>query len=77
MRINPINSRVTVYVALALLLLLSHATDINAQGRTSSVKGVVQSNTGEPLAGVSVVIRNGGTNKMTGLRLTSIWYKAS
>lgn len=54
MRVVKINSRIAASFTLVLLLFISHYIHLNAQGRASLVKGIVQSNTGEPLAGVTV-----------------------
>ncbi len=65
MRPNRFKSGVILYTLMSLLFALS-STDILAQGKTSLVKGVVQNNEGNPLAGVSVIIRKTGDNFTSG-----------
>src|SRR3954467_14904359 len=65
MRFNKIKSR-GLFLALIVLLGAFHSTEANAQGKASLVKGVVQNSKNEPLAGVSVVVRNTSTNFTSG-----------
>jgi TonB-linked SusC/RagA family outer membrane protein len=65
MKLNGCKSTGALY---ALILFISIFTlfDLHAQGQGSLVKGVVHNSNNEPLAGVSVVIRNTKTNFTTG-----------
>jgi len=64
MSFNLPESRV---VLIALLFIFSlQPSAVNAQGRTSLVKGMVQNNDGEPLTAVSVIIKNTRTNFTSG-----------
>jgi len=65
MRINTFNSGATLS-ALMLLLTFLPVITLHAQGKASEVKGIVQNNTGDPLPGVSVIIRNTKTNFTAG-----------
>lgn len=65
MKINKINSRVTSYT-LMLLLFITQSIYLIAQEQSGLVKGVVQNNSNEPLAGVSVIIKNTNTNFTSG-----------
>ncbi|MEJ7828770.1 MAG: TonB-dependent receptor plug domain-containing protein, partial [Segetibacter sp.] len=64
MRVNSITKFFSHFFVL-IFLLLSHLSYINAQV-LRIVKGIVQNNNSEPLAGVSVVIRNTKTNFTSG-----------
>src|SRR6476660_4582775 len=64
MRINGINSRAFLFALMPLLYILS-SVNLLAQSSTV-VKGVVQNTSSEPLAGVSVIIRNTKTNFTSG-----------
>lgn len=61
MRLNPFKLR-TAFYALMFLLFILKASDINAQNILGLVKGTVTNNNGEPLAGVSVIVRNTKNN---------------
>ncbi len=61
MRINQINIR-SIHLVLMLLFYTLHSTGLIAQSSTTQVRGSVQSNNNEPLAGVSVIIKNTKTN---------------
>jgi TonB-linked SusC/RagA family outer membrane protein len=64
MKIDLLKGRLSLCLSfMAFLLFCQH---LNAQERTSSVKGVVQSTTNEPLSGVSVTVRNTQTNFTSG-----------
>lgn len=65
MEIKRFNSRATLF-ALIFLQLLFKAPDVIAQARSSIVRGVVQNSNNQPLAGVSVLIRNTKTNFTSG-----------
>nr|MBA4140028.1 carboxypeptidase regulatory-like domain-containing protein [Segetibacter sp.] len=65
MRFNPLKPIATFYVLLFLLFFLK-SSDISAQAIPSLVKGVVTNNNGDPLPGVSVIIRNTKTNFTAG-----------
>ncbi|MEJ7826665.1 MAG: TonB-dependent receptor [Segetibacter sp.] len=65
MKFNSIKFRASFYAFVFLLFILK-ASDINAQEKTSLVKGIVTDNNGEPLAGVSAILRNTKTNFTTG-----------
>lgn len=64
MRINQINSRV-YFFALMLLLCILSSVSLFAQSSTL-VKGLVQNTNNQPIAGVSVIIRNTKTNFTSG-----------
>src|SRR3954467_5312690 len=63
MRFNAIKSGLCYALVLLLHLL---PTLLHAQENSSIVKGVVQNNNGDVLAGVSVVIRNTSNNFTSG-----------
>ncbi len=65
MKFNSIKFRASFYAFVFLLFILK-ASHINAQEKTSLVKGIVTDNNGEPLAGVSAILRNTKTNFTTG-----------
>ncbi len=65
MRFDPLKSKASFY-ALIFLLFILKASDVNAQEKPSLVKGVVKNNNGDPLAGVSVIIKNTKTNFTAG-----------
>ncbi len=65
MKINLLNSKATFF-ALMFLLFILKASNVNAQAKTSLIKGIVTDNNGEPIPGVSVIIRNTQTNFTSG-----------
>lgn len=65
MRFALLPARVYSY-ALKLLLLLIAGIHSQAQEKESLVKGIVQNETGVPVAGVSVIIRNAKSNFTSG-----------
>jgi len=65
MRFDPLKSRATFYALISLLLILK-APYVNAQGKPGLVRGVVTNNNGDPLAGVSVIVKNSKTNFTAG-----------
>ena len=65
MKFNHFKFRGTA-VVLFLLIFILYSSLANAQERTSLVKGIVQSNSNEPLPDVSVIIRNTKTNFTSG-----------
>jgi TonB-linked SusC/RagA family outer membrane protein len=65
MRINDINSRVTLF-ALTFLLFILNLPVLKAQEKATLIKGVVANDKGEPVAGASVILRNTKTNFTTG-----------
>ncbi|HZG25402.1 MAG TPA: SusC/RagA family TonB-linked outer membrane protein, partial [Chitinophagaceae bacterium] len=65
MRINPINSRAVLFTILPILFSF-FLSPLLAQAPSAVIKGVVQDNNNEPLAGVSVIIRNAKTRLTTG-----------
>jgi TonB-linked SusC/RagA family outer membrane protein len=67
MKFNPLKYRAISYALLFPLFLFQSLTS-HAQ---TAVKGVVQSTTNEPLAGVSIIIRNTSTNFTSGGRTDS------
>lgn len=66
---NQFNLRVP-FIALMFLISILKISDVNAQ-KSSQIKGIVQNNKNEPLAGVSVVIRNTKTNFTAGTNTDS------
>src|SRR6476469_9193264 len=52
--------------ALIFFFSIIGSPDLQAQGKTSLVNGVVQNNSSQPLPGVSVIIRNTKTNFTSG-----------
>jgi TonB-linked SusC/RagA family outer membrane protein len=56
MRFNVLKSR--IYLALTFSLLLLLPPSLFAQEKSSLVKGIVQNSNGDPLPGVSVIIKN-------------------
>src|SRR6185295_18080902 len=64
MRFKHIKSRALHALPVLSLILLAFAA--SAQEKTSLVKGVVQNNSNQPIAGVSVVIRNTANNFTSG-----------
>lgn len=66
MRFNYFKFRAASCALMLLVFLLTHLPRLNAQTTTSIVKGIVQNNNKEPLAGVSVIIRNTKTNFTSG-----------
>ncbi len=65
MKFNLLKIRASLY-ALLLLLCILKASAVNAQEKAGPVKGTVTNDNGEPLAGVSVIVRNTKTNSTTG-----------
>ncbi|MEJ7830672.1 MAG: carboxypeptidase-like regulatory domain-containing protein, partial [Segetibacter sp.] len=65
MRFYPLNFSASFYAFMFLLLIL-RSSDVNAQQNANTVKGVVTDNNGDPLSGVSVIIRNTKTNYTSG-----------
>jgi TonB-linked SusC/RagA family outer membrane protein len=65
MRYYLLQPRLAHLSAMLLLCFIFHSP-VLAQQETSLVKGVVQSDNGEPVAGVSVIIRNAKTNFTSG-----------
>lgn len=65
MRNIIINSRVSVFILVALFSFFHHA-DLNAQGIAGMIKGIVQNNNSEPVTGVSIIIKNTKTNFTSG-----------
>ncbi|MEJ7830028.1 MAG: TonB-dependent receptor plug domain-containing protein, partial [Segetibacter sp.] len=65
MKYNLLKSRTTFY-ALVLLLFILKALEVNAQGQPSLVRGVITNNNGDPLGGVSVIIKNQKNNFTAG-----------
>ncbi|MEJ7738346.1 MAG: TonB-dependent receptor [Chitinophagaceae bacterium] len=65
MRFNLLKSGVTIF-ALGLIPFFMLSLGLNAQDKTSLVKGIVQNDDGEPLSGVSVVIRKANDNFTSG-----------
>jgi TonB-linked SusC/RagA family outer membrane protein len=64
MRIN-LTSR-GIHLVLMLLLYALHSNSVIAQSSSHDVRGTVQNNNGEPLPGVSVIIKNTKTNYTSG-----------
>ncbi len=65
MRFHLLKSGLTCY-ALMFIVFILHASALHAQQRSSSVKGVVTNNNGDPIGGVSVIVRNTKTNFTVG-----------
>ncbi|MEJ7739226.1 MAG: TonB-dependent receptor [Chitinophagaceae bacterium] len=65
MKINPFKSRIPPVVLMSLLIVLA-CLDVAAQETGRVIKGVVQTDNDEPLAGVSVLARNTKTNFSSG-----------
>ncbi|HZG23257.1 MAG TPA: TonB-dependent receptor [Chitinophagaceae bacterium] len=61
MRANLLRSKATLY-ALMFLLVMLKISDVNAQERSGLLKGLVKNNNGDPLAGVSVILKHTKTN---------------
>lgn len=61
MKFSPSTFR-AAFSGLVFLLFILKASDSNAQDKSGEVKGAVTNNNGEPIAGVSVVIRNTKNN---------------
>lgn len=65
MRIDHLNSR-TKFAALMFLLFILPSFNLSAQSKASLVKGVIQNTNNEPIAGVTVIVRNTKTNFTSG-----------
>ncbi len=65
MRFNYIKSGVKLIILVTSLFNL-HYDPLLAQSKTSLVKGMVESTSGKPVPGVSVVIKNSKTNFASG-----------
>lgn len=65
MNFNLLKTSASFY-AFMLLLFILNASDVTAQERPSLVKGIVTNNDGQPLAGVSVIVKNAKNNFTTG-----------
>ncbi len=65
MRSNPFNLKVAFH-ALMFFIFTLHAFNLSAQEKSSLVKGLVTTNNGDPIAGVSVIVRNTKTNFTAG-----------
>jgi TonB-dependent SusC/RagA subfamily outer membrane receptor len=65
MKVDQARSRALLY-ALTFLFFSFLSAYTNAQEKSSLVKGIVQNNNGQSLAGVSVIIRNTSTNFTSG-----------
>ncbi|MEJ7767412.1 MAG: TonB-dependent receptor [Chitinophagaceae bacterium] len=61
MKMNLLEPKATLY-ALMFFLFILKASGVNAQERPGLVKGVVTNNNGDPIAGVSVIIKNTKAN---------------
>ena len=66
MRICQITPGATFYALLFLLLFIFKNCDLHAQGKAGLVKGIVTNDKGDPLPGISVIIKNTKTNFTTG-----------
>ncbi len=66
MRSKGLNSRASGSFALMLILSMLYSIYAEAQEKASFIKGLIQNNTNEPLAGVSVILKNTATNFTTG-----------
>ena len=62
MRFYAMESKGPLFALTFLFLFFLKASEVNAQEKTSVVKGLVQSDNNVPLAGVSVILRNSKTN---------------
>ncbi|MEO5999448.1 MAG: TonB-dependent receptor [Chitinophagaceae bacterium] len=69
MRFDPQKSR--TFLALLFLLFILKVSDVNAQGKPAFVKGIVLNENGDPLPGVSVIIKNSITNFTSGTNTDS------
>jgi len=65
MRFSPLKFKASLY-AFVFFLFIHKASEINAQENPGLVKGIVTDINGQPLSGVSVIIKNTKTNFTTG-----------
>ncbi|MBA4140661.1 MAG: SusC/RagA family TonB-linked outer membrane protein, partial [Segetibacter sp.] len=65
MRFYPLKFSPSFYAFIFLLLILRSSV-VNAQQNAATVKGVITNNNGDPISGVSVIIRNTKTNYTSG-----------